>query len=272
MLELIPVVLTILAAAGYGTALARLHRRGDRGPARRTACLSAGSVCVCAAVLPPVSSHDEYFPVHIVQHLLLGMAGPAFLALSAPVTLALRALPRRPHRAALRLLHSRPIGIVSSLPAAIVLDPGGLYVLYLTGLYRAAENDNLIHAAVHLHMFLAGCLLSWALIGLDPIRRRPGTKARLAALAVAGAAHDTLAKLMYAHSLPVGGGSLASRHTGAGLMYYGGTVIDIALAIVLMSQWYQASGRALARTARRGNAGAHAHLISDRQTRNRISL
>ena len=77
---------------------------------------------------------------------------------------------------------------------------------------------------------------------------------------------------MYAHSLPVGGGSLASRHTGAGLMYYGGTVIDIALAIVLMSQWYQASGRALARTARRGNAGAHAHLISDRQTRNRISL
>ena len=101
MLELIPVVLTILAAAGYGTALARLHRRGDRRPASRTACLFAGSVCVCAAVLPPVSSHDEYFPVHIVQHLLLlGMAGPAFLALSAPVTLALRALPRRPHRAA----------------------------------------------------------------------------------------------------------------------------------------------------------------------------
>ena len=133
MLELIPVVLAIMAAAGYGTALARLHRRGDRWPASRTACLFAGSVCVCAAVLPPVSSHDQYFPVHIVQHLLLGMAGPAFLALSAPVTLALRTLPRRPHRAALRLLHSRPIGIVSSLPAAIVLDLGGLYVLYLTG-------------------------------------------------------------------------------------------------------------------------------------------
>jgi cytochrome c oxidase assembly factor CtaG len=24
---------------------------------------------------------------------------------------------------------------------------------------------------VHLHMFLAGCLLSWAVIGIDPIRR-----------------------------------------------------------------------------------------------------
>ncbi len=181
------------------------------------------------------------------------MAGPAFLALSAPVTLALRALPRRPHRAALRLLHSWPIRIASSLPAAIVPDLGGLYVFYLTGLYRAAESDDLIHAAVHLHMFLSGCLLSWALIGLDPIRR-PGIKGRLAALVVAAAAHDTLAKLMYAHSLPVGGGSLVSRHAGAESMYYGGTVIDIARAIVLMAQWYQASGRALARTARRGNA------------------
>lgn len=138
----------------------------------------------------------------------------------------------------------------------MVLDLGGLYALYLTGLYQAAEHDDLVHAAVHMHMFLAGCLLSWVLIGLDPIRRRPGTKARLAALVVAGAAHDTLAKLMYAHNLPVGGGSLASRHTGAELMYYGGTVIDLALAIVLMAQWYQASGRALARTARRRNAGA----------------
>jgi putative membrane protein len=249
MLELIPVVLTIVASAGYGAALARLHRRGARWPASRTACLLAGSACVCAAVLPPISSHDEYFPVH-VSHLLLGMAGPAFLALSAPVTLMLRALPRRPFRAAMRLLHSRPVRIVSSLPAAIIVDPGGLYLLYLTALYRAAEDNDLIHAAVHLHMFLVGCLLSWALIGLDPIRRRPGIKARLAALIVAGAAHGTLPKLMYAHGLPSGGGSIASRLIGAQLMYYGGTVIDIALAIVLMAQWYQASGRALARSAR----------------------
>jgi putative membrane protein len=252
MPELIPLVLAILAAAGYSMALAWLHRRGDRWPASRAACLFAGSVCACAAVLPPVSGHDEYFPVHVGQHVLLGMAGPAFLALSAPVTLALRALSPRPHRAALRLLHSRPIRIASSLPAAIILDLGGLYVLYLTGLYRAAESNDLIHAAVHLHMFLAGCLVTWAIIGLDPIRRRPGIRARLAALVLAGAAHDTLAKLIYAHGLPAGGGSIASRHLGAELMYYGGTVIGLALAIVLMAQWYQASGRALARTARRG--------------------
>ena len=204
-----------------------------------------------AAVLPPVSTHDGLFAVHIGQHLLLGMTGPAFLALSAPVTLTLRALPRAPRRTILRVLHSRPVTIVSAPATAVVLNLGGLYALYLTGLYSAAEHNDLLHAAVHLHMFLAGCLLSWAIIGIDPIRRRPGLRVRLAALAIAAAGHDTLAKLMYAHDLPADGGSIAARHMGAELMYYGGTVIDLALAIILMSQWYQATGRELARAAQR---------------------
>jgi putative membrane protein len=251
VLDAIPLALTVLALAAYLTALARLRQRGDRWPPGRTACLLAGSLCVAAALLPPVASHDELFPVHAVQHLLLGMAGPALLALSAPLTLFLRTLPRRPRRVLLRLLHSRA-GLVLSRPAVVVaLDTGGLSVLYLTGLYRAAGRDDLIHAAVHLHLFVAGCLFSWMLISVDPIRRRPGTRARLIALGVAAAAHDTLTRLMYAHALPAGGGTVAARHLGAELMYYGGTIVDVALAVILMAQWYRATGRALARERRR---------------------
>ena len=120
--------------------------------------------------LTPVVGHDELFPVHVGQHLLLGMAAPAFLALSAPVTLGLRALPRRPRRILLRLLHSFPVAALAAPATAVVLDLGRLYALYLTGLYQAAEHDDLVHAAVHVHMFPAGCLLSWAVIGIDPVR------------------------------------------------------------------------------------------------------
>jgi putative membrane protein len=251
MLVVIPAALTLLTLTGYGTALMRLRRRGDRWPASRTASLIAGSLCVSATVLPPIGSHDELFSTHIAQHLLLGMAGPAFLALSAPVTLALRTLPRRPRRALLRLLHSRPAATLSAPATAVILDVGGLYVLYLSGLYQASEHNDLIHAATHLHMFVAGSLLAWAIIGTDPVRRRAGIRTKLAALVIAGAGHDILAKLIYAHNLPVGGGSIAERHLGAELMYYGGTIIDLALAIAVMSQWYQSTGRELARTERR---------------------
>jgi hypothetical protein len=65
-------------------------------------------------------------------------------------------------------------------------------------------------AAVHLHMFPGWLPAQLALIGLDPVRHRPGTKTRLAALVVVGAAHDTLATLMHAHRLPAGAGSVAA--------------------------------------------------------------
>jgi len=120
--------------------------------------------------------------------------------------------------------------------------------------YRPAEHDDLVHAAVHMHMFLAGCLLSWALIGVDPVRRRSDTGIRLTVLIIAGAGHDTLAKLIYARNLPAGGGSIVSRHTGAELMYYGGTVIEVGLAAIVMAQWYLVSGRALVRTRRRSQS------------------
>jgi hypothetical protein len=73
----------------------------------------------------------------------------------------------------------------------------------------------------------------------------------MTALIIAAAGHDKLAKLIYARNLPAGGGPIASRHTGAELMYYGGAVIEVALAAVVMAQWYLASGRALARIRRR---------------------
>jgi putative membrane protein len=273
MLELIPLAMTLAALAGYGTGLHRLRRCGVRWPVTRVAAILTGSLCVAAAVLPPIASHDELFPVHVGQHLLLGMAAPAFLALSAPVTLALRTLPRRPRRILLRLLHSFPVAVLAAPATAVVLDLGGLYALYLTGLYQAAEHDDLVHAAVHMHMFLAGCLLSWALIGVDPVRRRPDTGIKLTVLIIAAGGHDTLAKLIYARNLPAGGGSIVSRHTGAELMYYGGTVIEVALAAVVMAQWYLASGRALARTRRRSqSAGPQLPIAPPSRRRGSASL
>jgi putative membrane protein len=113
-----------------------------------------------------------------------------------PVTLGLCTLPRRPRRILLRLLHSFPVAVLAAPVTAVVLDLGGLYALYLTGLYQDSEHNTVAHAAVHVHMVLAGRLLSWAVIGIDPVRRRPGTRVRLTALIIAGAGHDTLTELI----------------------------------------------------------------------------
>jgi putative membrane protein len=251
VLELVPIAITGVMLAAYAAGLVRLRGRGAAWPVSRSVAAAAGGACVAAAVLPPFGSHDETFWVHVAQHLLLAMAAPALLALSGPVTLALRSLPLNVRRVLLRVLHSWPVAVLTAPAVALTLNVGGVVLLYFTGLYRRTLNDEMLHALVHLHMFLAGCLLCWAIIGIDPMPRRPRFGQRLAVLVVAAAAHDTISKFLYARDLPTGAGAIVDRNIGAELMYYGGTVIDVALAVALMTQWYRATGRQYEHSQRR---------------------
>jgi hypothetical protein len=57
-------------------------------------------------------------------------------------------------------------------------------------------------------------------------------------LVLALAAHDVLAKRLYAQA---GGPGLADERSGALLMYYGGDVVDLALAVLVCARWYRRS-------------------------------
>jgi putative membrane protein len=233
----LPAVPLLLAGVALAVGVRRLGRRGDRWPWPRTASAAAGLVLLAAGLLPPVAGDER---LHVLQHLLVAMVAPVLLALGAPVTLALRAVRTPTRRWLLALLASRFVRVISWPPVVVALDVGGLCAVYLTGLGEHAEHVPWLHALMHVHMIAAGCLLAWLVVGVDPMPR-PGVVGRLGVVVVAGAAHDVLAKLLYAR----GWGSDAE------LMFYGGTAVDVALAVVVMTQWYAAGSRELARTARR---------------------
>lgn len=234
----LPLCPLLLAVAAYGLGAAKLHRRGDRWAPTRIAAAAGGLTCLAAATLPPLSTHDEQFPVHVTQHLLLASLAPLLLALSAPVTLALRTVPRRSRRILLQILHGYPARVATAPATVLAVDIGALYALYLTPLFGAAETHPVVHAAVHLHMFVGGCLLSWYLVGIDPMPRRGTIRARLVVLAAASGGHDVLAKLMYAHTLPRAAGTPEQIRAGAQLMFYGGDAIGMLLAVALLAGWY----------------------------------
>ncbi|GGL92712.1 hypothetical protein GCM10011594_10620 [Nakamurella endophytica] len=98
---------------------------------------------------------------------------------------------------------------------------------------------------------MAGCLFAWYLTGVDPAPRRPGAAVRLAVLVAAAAAHDVVAKLAWARSLPAGAGSPEQLRTAAELLYYGGTAVEALVAGAVMARWYARSGRDLRRAEAR---------------------
>jgi putative membrane protein len=241
----LPAVPLLLAGAALAVGVRRLARRGDHWPHHRTALTAAGLVALAVGLLPPLAGAAH---LHVQQHLLVAMAAPVLLALGAPVTLALRAVGTPTRRRLLAVLASRPVRAVTWPPVVVALNVGGLYLVYLGPLAPLlggghAEHVPWLHALVHVHMIAAGCLLAWLVVSPDPMPR-PGVAGRLAVVVAAGAGHDVVAKLLYAR----GWGADAE------VMFYGGTVVDVALAVIVMAQWYAAGGRELARAARRGAA------------------
>ena len=247
-------VAALLGAAGFLWAAARLRHRGDAWPRWRDASVAAGAAGVAWAAAGPVPGGP--FTAHMVQHLLVGMAAPLLLVLARPLTLALRVLPPgAARRGVLAVAHSRPAGWLVFPPLAALLDVGGLWLLYRTGLFAAMEHRPWLHAVVHGHVLAAGLLFTFAVCRLDPVRRRWGLGVRGAALLAAGAAHAALAKALYAAPPPGTGFTATDLHTGAQVMYYGGDLVEVALAAVVAASWYRATGRAQRRRRDRVRRG-----------------
>jgi putative membrane protein len=234
------VFLALGALAAYELGAWRLRNRGDRWPPARDAVFALG---VAAAIFPGAPG----FTGHVVQHVLSGMLAPLLLVLARPMTLLLRASPGARRRLK-PVLGSRPVAVLMYPPVAAVLEAGGLWLLYRTGLYAAAGREPVLHVLVHAHVFLTGLLFTASVCRLDPVRHRVGLGPRAAALVGAAAAHAVLAKTLYRTPPPGTVLAAADRQAGAELMYYGGDVVELGLALVVALTWYTARGRA----ARRG--------------------
>jgi putative membrane protein len=208
-----------VAGIGYAIGLARAAGRG-RWPAHRTAAWYGGLVVAGAG--STLSGSGGAVP-HAVGHLLLGMLAPLLLVLSAPVTLALRALPAERARLLSAVLRSRPARVLTDPAVAATLDVGGLWVLYTTDLHTVP--------ATQVHVLAAGYLFTAAVVGVDPAPHRPRPAYRAVVLILAAAVHGLLAKHLYA----------TGWQTGGMVMYYGGDVVEVALAALLCRQWLASS-------------------------------
>ncbi|GAA3814136.1 hypothetical protein GCM10022226_38710 [Sphaerisporangium flaviroseum] len=244
--QAVVVVAVVLLVGGYALPAARRRREARGWSHWRTASFVAGGALLLAGSLPPVAPFAEHdFRGHMLQHLLLGMLAPTALVLGAPVTLVLRSASRRGRRAVAAVLRSRALHAVANPWTALALNVGGMAALYLTPLYRVTAGHPGLHHLVHVHFVLAGYLFAWVVAGPDPAPRRPSVPRRLFVLGVAIAAHATLSQLMYAGLLVDVPVPVPQRQGAAEIMYYGGDVAELLLALAMVSVWRPARRPAL---------------------------
>lgn len=233
-------VLTVLVTAAFavlvGTGYLAAALGGSRPwPVRRALAFGAGLLCVVVACTGPLPRAAEHSGVaHASAHVLLGMLGPLLLVLGAPVSLALRTLPVAHARRLSHLLARRPVRLLTEPVVAAALSVGGLYVLYLTPLHGLSERQPAVHLLVHVHLLAAGYLLAAVLVGPDPLPHRRSFGHRAGVWVLAVAAHDILAKRLYASPVDL----LPDARAGAMVMYYGGDAVEVVVLVLLCARWF----------------------------------
>jgi len=246
-LDWLPVLVSAVATVTYLVAAARAGRTPTGWHPARTAAFVAGTVLLAVALSPEMSARAHHdIRAHMVQHLFVGMYAPLALTLAAPVTLLLRTVRPRSRRRVAAVFRSRVPHLLGHPLTALLLNIGGLYLIYLTPVYALTTTNGVLHIVVHGHVFAAGYLFAWSIAGPDPAPRRPGLPTRLAVLVVASAAHSVLAKLLYAqasHWPPGVPAQPEAVRDAAQLMYYGGDLAELLLAVVLFSVWYRRRAR-----------------------------
>ncbi len=256
-------VALVLAAGIYLYGVHRLRTRGDRWPALRTVSfLGPGLGSIALVTVSGVGAYDTtLLSVHMVQHMVLSMIAPIFLALGAPVTLALRTLPRAPRSRLLAVLHTRVARVLTFPLVAYGLFVANPFVLYFTGFYRVTLENTLAHEWVHAHFIVTGCLFFWPLIGLDPLPNRWPYPGRGLLMVLSVPFHTVLGLTIMQSRTLLGGDwypalgldwadPWTDQRIAGGILWAGGEVVSITMLSVLVLQWIRQQEREARRVDR----------------------
>lgn len=261
-----PILATILVVAGglYLWGVRQLAARGDRwSPWRTASWLVGGLGSIAFATMTGLGAYDEaLFSVHMVQHMILAMIAPIFLALGAPITLALRTLPRRGRGVLLSVVHSRVSRFLTFPVVGWLLFVANPFALYFSPWYSASLQHTYLHETLHVHFVLIGCLFFWPLVGLDPIPGRVSHPFRALLLVAALPFHAFLGLAIMSGGQLVAGDyypdlalswsdPLSDQKVGGGLLWASGDIVGLLMLGTVFAQWMRASEREAEREDRR---------------------
>jgi putative membrane protein len=177
----------IAIGAAYVIGTRRLATRQHASSARwrRVMFVWGYAALVIALVSPLHSVGEEYFSVHMVQHLLLTLVAPPLLLLSSSMPVLLWGLPRK-ERATLGRLVGQP-GPARSMLRKLTHPVVAWWLFILTQwfwhepfAYQWALDNRWAHYVEHISFFVTALIFWWPVIGSPPLPSRLGYPARLA--------------------------------------------------------------------------------------------
>ena len=285
-------IIAIVLAAWHEVGLARLAARSrpERTRQRRLRSIwfYAGLAVLLIAVQSPIDYWaDDYFFVHMIQHLLLMFAAPTLIVAGAPWQPLLDALPGRAGKTATREVltagWTRPVRAVGAFLlrpwVSVTLFSAVMLVWHLPGPYDLAERNQVVHIwLMHASFFVAGVLFWLQFLPSPPFRIRMTPVSQAAALVATNCVMWALAMAMgfltstswysvYDHVPGVTLPPFADQQIGAGILWICGDFWAIPTMIFVIRRLMAEDGSVSAVVDRMLGRGSARFNWANRGTR-----
>jgi cytochrome c oxidase assembly factor CtaG len=285
-------IIAIALVAWHEIGLARLAARSrpERTRQRRLRSIwfYAGLVVLLIAVQSPIDYWaDDYFFVHMIQHLLLMFAAPTLIVAGAPWQPFLDALPGRAGKSATREVMTagwtRPVRAVGGFLlrpwVSVIVFLVVMVVWHLPGPYDLAERNQVVHIwLMHSTFFVAGVLFWLQFIPSVPFRIRMTPVAQAGALFATNGVMIGLAMAMgwlsttswysvYNHIAGITLPAYADQQIGAGILWICGDFWALPTMILVVRRMMAEEGSVSAAIDRVLGRGSARYNWANRGTR-----
>jgi cytochrome c oxidase assembly factor CtaG len=237
-------VIVAVAVLWHEIGLARLARRSrperTRQRRRRSLLFYSGLAVLLIAVQSPIDYWaDNYFFVHMIQHLLLMFAAPTLIVAGAPWQPLLDALPGRSGKTATREVMTggwaRPLRAAGAFMlrpwVSVIFFNLVMIVWHLPSPFDLSQHNKTVHIwLTHSSFLIAGVLFWLQFVGSPPFRIKMSTVAQASALVATNCVMWVLAMAMgfltstswysvYDHVPGVTLPAFADQQIGAGILW-----------------------------------------------------
>lgn len=262
--------LLVAVAYGYGLYRIRSQQANHPWPFWHGCAFYAGLLVLAISMLSPIDTfNDELFFVHMIQHLLMALAGVPLILLGRPVQLAFRAMPR-PWAKELGQRFLKPKAVRGGLAAlsvpivVAVIYNANLVFWHVPYLYELALSSEPVHYVMHMMFIGTAFLFWWPIIDPMPRHHKYSTGMTLAQIGFAMLAGKILGALITFSTTPIydsyveadrvwGISPLVDQQLSGLVMLVGAFIIYAVTFFVLLTRaLLRADRRAVAKSQRRG--------------------
>ena len=260
---LIVAVIVVLHEIGLRNMASRSRPERARARRRRSLSFYAGLAVLLLAVVSPIDYWaDDYFFVHMFEHILIMFFAPMLIVAGAPWLPLAFGFPvsvrRRVGRAVLLGAWARPLRAVgrflSNGTVAVVLFCSAMVIWHVPALFDAAETNQVIHIwLMHSSFFATGVLFWLQIIPSYPIKPKLTTAGQIAAILTTNVVMIFLAMSLsiftssswysvYNHVPGVTLSPFADQQIGAALLWVCGDFWAFPALVVLISRAMREKG------------------------------